>query len=264
MIYYFSGTGNSAYVAAQLGSLLGERVVSIMDYGSGVLPDGNAGIGFVFPVYSWGVPPVVTGFINSLPGEFWSDIRERNVRVWCVMTCGDEVALAPEMLGNVLGKKGIAVESIWSVTMPNNYVLLPGFDVDNEETGNRKLRESLSRIKEIAEGIARHEKVCDVVRGSMPWLKTKMVYPLFKKWGIIDKKWHSTDDCVGCGICAAKCPEKNIRIIDGKPVWGHDCCSCLACYHSCPFHAVAYGSATRRKGQYLFPDKQMDGVADND
>ncbi len=33
-------------------------------------------------------------------------------------------------------------------------------------------------------------KVVDVTRGNMAWIKTKGVYPLFKKWGINTKNGH--------------------------------------------------------------------------
>lgn len=139
--------------------------------------------------------------------------------------------------------------------MPNNYVLLPGFDVDKKNIERHKLEEAPKRIHEIAEGIRCHARKIDVVRGSWPWVKTKLIFPLFLRWGISPKKWHSTTSCVGCGICAKSCPLNNVKMDNGVPIWGMNCCSCLACYHSCPRHAVAYGKSTFKKGQYFFPAK---------
>ncbi len=251
MIYYFTGTGNSGFVAHELEHLLLEKAY-FMNGKAPMYPEGDS-IGFVFPTYAWGVPPNVISFINCLPYVFWNQVKLEQLPVWFVMTCGDEVAKAPEMMERVLAKKGVRAESIWSVIMPNNYVLLPGFDVDPKELEKRKLDDCVSRIHEVAEGIKTHRNCVDVARGSMPWLKTKLVYPLFKRWGISTPKWHSTDACVGCGICVKSCPQDNIKLNgEGRPVWGEDCCSCLACYHSCPYHAVEYGKETRKKGQYSF------------
>lgn len=255
MIYYFSGTGNSRHVASELARRLGEECGII----TSIEPSGEElrgeSVGFVFPVYSWGVAPLMLRFISMLPESFWLELKRRQMPVWAVMTCGDEVALSPEMLARELGRHGVECESVWSVIMPNNYVLLPGFDVDPAELERRKIRESAARIKEIAEGIASGRHTVDVVRGGMAWLKTKLVYPLFRKWGVQPRKWHSTDMCVGCGICVARCPLKNVALDEkSRPVWGGNCCSCLACYHSCPRHAVAYGSITDKKGQYFFGD----------
>lgn len=252
MIYYFTGTGNSEYVARQLAKQLLEMPY-VMNANSPKEPEGES-IGFVFPVYSWGVSPNVEQFILNLPTSFWQRVNVEQLPVWVVMTCGDEVAMAPEMITRILKKVGVAPESIWSVIMPNNYVLLPGFNVDSKEVEQRKLKEAPGRIREIGEGIKAHRKCIDVVRGSMPRMKTGLVYPLFKRWGIFPKKWHSTDACVGCGICVKNCPQRNIELdASRRPQWGSDCCSCLACYHSCPRHAVEYGKETGKKGQYFLP-----------
>lgn len=252
MIYYFSGTGNSEYVAQSLAKQLLEMPY-FMNEKAPKDVEGES-VGIVFPIYSWGVPPNVEKFLLSLPASFWQRVNVEQIPVWAVMVCGDEVAMAPEMLKKILKKVGVTPESIWSVIMPNNYVILPGFDVDSKEVEERKLREAPARIREIAEGIKAHRSCVDVVRGGMPKMKTALVYPLFKRWGIFPKKWHSTDACVGCGICVKSCPQNNIRLdAERRPQWGSDCCSCLACYHSCPRHAVEYGKETRKKGQYFLP-----------
>lgn len=263
MIYYFSGTGNSRFVADRLSSLLIEECRRITDVkASGEEVQGES-VGFVFPVYSWGVAPLVIKFIDSLLPSFWDEVIRRQMPVWCVMTCGDEVALAPEMFAETVRRHGVEPESMWSVIMPNNYVLLPGFDVDSSDVERHKLEDADGRIREIARGIRQHSKSVDVVRGSLAWVKTKIVYPLFCKWGISPKKWYTTLGCVGCGICAGACPLKNVKMVCGLPEWGNDCCSCLACYHSCPRHAVAYGKATFKKGQYYFDRFMSRGLKRN-
>ncbi|MDY5008996.1 MAG: EFR1 family ferrodoxin, partial [Sodaliphilus sp.] len=71
MIIWFSGTGNSEWVAEQLASALGERMVSVAEVltaGGDIhftLHDGER-LGFVFPTYSWGPPPVVTEFVEKM------------------------------------------------------------------------------------------------------------------------------------------------------------------------------------------------------
>lgn len=61
MIFYFSGTGNSRWVAEQLSTAGAEELVAIADvYASDrrfvLRPDEK--VGFVFPVYSWGPLPL--------------------------------------------------------------------------------------------------------------------------------------------------------------------------------------------------------------
>ena len=135
--------------------------------------------------------------------------------------------------------------------MPNNYVLLPGFDVDSDATERKKLSDSASRIRHIADSISAEAWKSDVVRGNWPRLKSRLIYPLFRRWGISPEKWHVSDRCVGCGLCVKACPVHNVRLESGRPVWGKDCVSCTACHHACPVNAVSYWSMTKEKGQYM-------------
>lgn len=257
MVFYFSGTGNSTFVATTLSNLLGLKLAFIPDIEASSLELPEERILFVFPVYSWGVPPLVSKFISDLPENYCERLKEGGFPIDCVMVCGDEVALAPEMLSRDLEKRGLALNSIWSVIMPNNYVLLPGFNVDSKEVEQNKLASCQSRILEIAQGLQREDKRIDVTRGSIPWLKTKFVFPLFRRWGVFPKKWHYTKSCISCGKCAKICPLVNIEMKNNHPVWGTRCCSCLGCYHVCPVNAVQYGRETKGKGQYLFPLKKI-------
>ena len=257
MIFFFSGTGNSRYVAEELGQRLDEETYFIPDIDATTLSLDNDGqknvkdIGFIFPVYSWGVPPIVENFILNLSDTFIDEIKKRNLPVWMVCTCGDETGDTPEMFRGIMRKRGLGVKGIWSVITPNVYVLLPGFDVDTEEVRIKKIELLENRLDDISEQIKRGEWKEDVVLGSMPRLKTRLVYPLFKRWGIFPSKWRAGESCIQCGKCVETCPVGNITMKHGKPLWGNNCTSCVACYHTCPTNAISYSTVTRNKGQYL-------------
>lgn len=252
MIYWFSGTGNSKFVAEQLASWLNDRLQSIAvaltdsNSSSIVLPDES--IGLVFPVYSWGVPLIILEFISKI-----ATYSFKGQYIYAVATCGDEVAKMPEILQKALSVKGLRASAVFSVIMPNNYVLLPGFDVDKKDVEQHKLSQAPQRIEQVAKEIIRRAECIDVERGGSAWLKSCIVYPLFKKWGIFPNRWKSTDDCIRCGKCEKICPVGNITLEDGRPKWGSNCTSCVACFHYCPVNAIQYGSATRSKSQYKFP-----------
>ena len=72
MIFYFTGTGNSLWVAKALSETLGEQLVSIADElhkekDGWVYPVRlDEKILFVYPVHSWGPAVSVTHFISRL------------------------------------------------------------------------------------------------------------------------------------------------------------------------------------------------------
>ena len=139
--------------------------------------------------------------------------------------------------------------------MPNNYVLFLGFDVDSKELEKKKLAEAVPALEKVSRLITGRETVFACKEGSLPFIKTRIINPLFNRFQMSPKHFYATDACIGCKRCEKSCPVENVTVVDGRPVWGMDCTSCLACYHVCPQHAVQYGKRTKDKGQYFNPNQ---------
>ena len=96
MIIYFSGTGNSRHVASLLQHRMKGEVVKIdaksIDTASTthLSPDNDEPLIWVFPIYSWGVPPVVVKYMSTINGDL---ARHKH---YMVCTCGDDIGLAHE------------------------------------------------------------------------------------------------------------------------------------------------------------------------
>lgn len=249
MIYCFSGNGNSLYVARLLAEGLDDSVKRI-DRDCLLHPEeyGCAGsdVIWVFPIYSWGLPRPVK--------EFMKTVNISGARHFMVATCGDDIGLAHRQWRDIARSRGWNDIATFSVQMPNTYTLLPGFDVDSHEIEARKLEAAPERLRMIVSRIREGWRGDDVVKGSFPRFKSKIIYPQFMKHGINPARFRcNTSLCIKCGKCKATCPVENITLVDGHPQWGDDCALCLGCYNVCPVHAVNYGNATLRKGQYRCP-----------
>lgn len=97
-------------------------------------------VGFVFPIYSWGPPPIVLQFLQGL-----SLSNYHSQYFFFVCSCGDDTGLAQQVFCDAVAANGWRCDAGFSVTMPNNYVLLPGFDVDSKEVEKRKLDDAVQR-----------------------------------------------------------------------------------------------------------------------
>ncbi|MDE6300581.1 MAG: EFR1 family ferrodoxin [Muribaculaceae bacterium] len=245
MIAVFSGTGNSLRVARLLQKELGDAIVML----PGEIPypaDGR--LIWVFPIYSWGLPPVVLDAIASSP-------EGRDTQTFMVATCGDDIGRADRRWAKAVRKRGWCPAGAFSVQMPNTYVLMKGFDVDSPELAQAKVTAAPARVAAIAAAIRQATESgrpasTDVVSGSFAAIKTGVIYPWFRRYAMSPEPFFADDRCIGCGLCARSCPLHNITMTQtGRPDWGDRCTLCLRCYHVCPAHAVCYTTATRGKGQ---------------
>ncbi|MCM1029410.1 MAG: 4Fe-4S dicluster domain-containing protein [Pseudoflavonifractor sp.] len=250
MIALFSATGNSSLVARALSPLIGgEEPRPLLSLSQSDL-EGQRRIVWVMPVHAWGVPPVIAQVIKRL--RFAADVEQ-----YLVLTCGDDTGYADREFRRLLERSGGKLKGAFSVRMPNTYVLLPGMDTDTESVMAQKLLDAPERIAFIAKAIRHHVGLADVRRGSMPWVKSGVLRPLFRRFLMSPRPFHVVErDCKRCGGCSKACPLGNITMSEERlPQWGSRCATCLACYHVCPAHAVAYGRATRHKGQYRAPQR---------
>ena len=258
MIFYFSGTGNTRWVATQIAEAIGEELFYIPDlirenrYEFEV-KEGER-IGFCFPTHGWQVPRIVRDFIKQLVLP-----NKTSNFCWALTTCGDNVGEAMTILNKELALKGLEAETLFSVMMPETYVCLPFMKTDPEDKERWKIKNAQHQLHHIISIVKdRKRGIEELDKGPTPRLYSYVIGGYFNKRMITDKKFTvDSEVCIKCGKCQKVCPVDNIS--GTPPEWIHNgrCTCCLACYHYCPVHAINYGKITRKREQYFF-NKRVD------
>ncbi len=247
MFLYFTGTGNSGYVARYAAEATGDQAVDLFDKirNKDYSPMHSDKPWVVAaPIYCWQLPHVVRDWMMAT--EFTGS-RE----IYFLMTCGSSVGNAEKYLRRLCDAKGLEFKGCAEIVMPENYIAM--FEAPDKEKAERIINAAERSLKKAAG----HIKAGEPIPGEKPDIKGKLMssivnkiyYPLIVK----DKKFYAKDSCSGCGLCADKCPLGNIEFAAGKPKWKGDCTHCMACIAYCPEEAIEYGKASEGKERYICP-----------
>ena len=242
MVLYFSGTGNSRYVAKKIAEASGDELVSIgQKIKSGDFSEirSEKPLVFVGPVYAGRLPRVMEDYIRKTK---FSGTQ----RAYFVVTCAQTPWVTVQYVEKMCGEKGFALLGFNSVVMPQGY--LAGGGTQPKEVNDKILKAAEPKIISIAETIRDKQMLAKEQPGKA--MMSKVLNPIMYSMMISAKGFRVTDKCSGCGKCVQRCPLNNIRLANGKPVWGDRCTHCMACIAGCPNEAIEYGKRTVGKPRY--------------
>ncbi|MBO6082552.1 MAG: EFR1 family ferrodoxin [Bacteroidales bacterium] len=227
LVFFFTGTGNSLYVARQLAQE-GTEPLSIAQEVHNENPVYEADeIGFVFPVYFFKAPAIVHEFFER--STFQADY------FFAVATYGAMQGTVVEFWDGYTKAQGRPFDYITTLLMADNY--LPYFDMAEQQAMEKNIPENLERI------------VKEVNR------RTKQIGPLSDGRGPgqdgtknetyrAEEIFTVTDACVACGICTSVCPHKSWSI-GARSAPNGPCERCMACAQNCPQRAITLQAGER-------------------
>lgn len=224
MVFYFTGTGNSLYVAKQIEEVPFSIPKVMREEISEFTSDS---IGIVAPIYGHELPSMVKEFLKNK--TFHTDY------FYMILTYGNRHGGAAELAKKFCDECGIQVNYINVIMMADNW--LPGFDMNEQKSMDKKIEENMAAI--LAD-LAAHKnmisEVTDADRAAHQQFLERMSQMPVDAWQHL---LRVTDDCTGCGICEKVCPSESVHIADGKAVHiPGKCQTCLACAHACPQKAI--------------------------
>lgn len=249
MIFYFTGTGNSRFVAEQIAKKTNDELISMNDlFRNGANREYKSEKPFVFvcPIFAWNIPKIVKSFfekVNLLGNE----------KVYFLTTCGGTSGAANKNIEKLVKSKNLVLQGFDEIIMPDNYIML--YNPSSKSQGVETIKKSLPKIDELAKKInecenfslGRSSSVGNSINSS------KIMGTVFDSLIVKDKKFYTTEKCTGCGKCAEVCPIANINIMNNKPNWNGNCIHCVACISVCPHRAIEYGNKTQERNRYYLP-----------
>lgn len=247
MILYFSGTGNSEYVAKKIGREINDEAIhlspKIRNHDFSQMHTSRPWV-IVVPTYAWRIPRIVDAWLKNtnLSG---------NQDIYFVMTCGGSIGNAGKYLQNLCALKGLRYMGCAAIVMPENYIAM--FSTPTRENALKIIRQAESAIDDAARIIKCNKTFLPPAVAFMDTLNSGVVNPLFYPMFVHTKKFYATDLCTSCGKCAGVCPLNNIHLKNGKPLWGKSCTHCMACICRCPSEAIEYGKHSKGQPRYTCP-----------
>lgn len=238
-IYYFSGTGNSLYLAKKLSEgIPGSNLYSIPKFQGGHVVSSEV-LGLVFPTHALDVPVMVKDFIQKV------DVSKVKY-IFSIVTCGDKIGNTIVYLDELLRSKKSKLDYGLEVKLADNSIYYKTPDIEIEK-----------RFKELDTILARAS--CDILNRN----RNIDSYSKFTKWSFMSvalkmamkyylkdgKKKVSSEKCIRCGLCEKICPSKNISNIDGNMVFGENCVNCYGCINWCPKEAISFGKINVHDGK---------------
>ena len=257
VVYWFSGTGNSRLVASRIAKGLEERGVParlaaieaiprprfrMAAAKNWFAPEGNVGPGLpvdaegldvlCFPVFSFSAPAIVERFLTRIPVAMG-----RRAAVVATMGSGGYEGRALARTARLLRESGRKVVLTEVFEMPEAFV-----------QAYPATEEAIAGPLTAAGLVAADRAAADLVEGRTRLRKagfggralTWIASVAFKYPGrrILGLAWSASKACTACGLCAAACPSRTIRMVGGRPHWGGSCEDCQRCANCCPAGAI--------------------------
>lgn len=247
MILYFSGTGNSKYIASRIGEEIKDDVKNlfqkIKDNDYTTLESKTPWI-IVAPTYAWRIPRILETWLKKtkLTG---------NQNIYFVMTCGGNIGNAGKYLKRVIDLKNMNYQGCYELVMPENYIAL--FSTPTKEDALKTIYKAENELSNIVSLLKEHKAFPKPIIHLKDRMNSGIVNIVFYPMFVHAKKFYVKETCISCGKCMNVCPLNNIEIMKGKPIWKKNCTHCMACINFCPTEAIEYGHKSQGQPRYRCP-----------
>lgn len=248
-IYYFSGTGNSLFVANTLNKKMSNSKLHpiLSTLNANEIACNAPKVGIVFPMHFMTLPRVVDAFLEK--------IKLPNAHYVFVVITGEKPSLgnAVSRVKHILQNRGVALDAAFFIPMVAAH--FPVFRYAKPQEAKVIYNAAMQKVTHILTYINEGKPVIEKEKAMLSNLK-QMMFPA--KEGKQRHFWRE-DGCIRCGYCVQVCPFQNITLKGKEVIWHDNCHSCFACVHYCSKSVIHYKKLSKNKKRHHHP---MVGIAD--
>ena len=265
-ILYFSGTGNTDYVAHYLARHLAQIAEPSLEIDLRPIEwqpahqlEGFDLLAVGFPVYAANSPGLFQDYLDALvPG------KGRGAFAFC--TKGAYAGGAVQRTLQRLVARSYVPLGGGSVIMPGTDGLAMisqdswlarkalAKDYDHLQDADRLLGGMSTAIRRLVRGDSTEAlrlPLSPRARGT--WLDQLWAWSYRLAEGYARDRLYAGNGCTACGLCERICPVRNIELSNGHPQFASRCILCLRCLHACPQAAIQIGRLTVGKFRWRGP-----------
>lgn len=248
-IYYFSSSGNSFYLAHILREKLEcEEEIDIKDTKefNEINLKGKT-VGLIFPIMYGRIPLSVEEFLNKI-------VLDDNTYFYVIVLSTKKCESVFKEIDDALINKHSYLALSLNVISPSNYI----FGLWDRACTYKKSIKILEHAKK--EVLALSDKILN--KEVIKYNSSYKLHHKYQKLSIEEfkekvnnygDKFFLNSNCIHCGICIKNCPNDNIVLIEGIPVWKNNCEGCMRCINNCEFEAIEFDAYTSGKRRYGNP-----------
>ena len=224
MLFYFTATGNSLYVAKQLENDPISIPQELRKANRHYISDS---IGIVCPLFEFEIPKLVKDFIQG--SSFETDYFYLLITYGCHMHDNALIVFDMDQQRSIEAEKQV-----------DAHIAAIKADISARKTYVQEAA---------AEEIDFYQHFTEWIRQTGPMYS----FPLYQVM----------DSCIGCSTCVRVCPKGCIRMDSGKPVYDYQhCANCMACIQACPTKAIQFATVKEPNPQarYRNPHIKLDEI----
>ena len=243
-VFYFSGTGNTRYIAELFARMTQAECCSIEEKTNfPALVAQSDMICLCYPIYGSRPPRIMREFAAKLRHE----LREKKLVILCTqfLFSGDGARSLLDLLDPM--QEVVYAEHF---IMPNNISNFPPLPVAGSRAQARYGRNAEKKMR----------RICDNIKGGL--IKKRGFHIGSRLLGLIQAVHlprmerramgdvRINESCTRCGLCASVCPMENLTMTSEGVEQKGDCTLCFRCVNRCPERAMTVFVHGRVRRQY--------------